>query len=142
MDLTIVIALENLSAAHNNCTQKTAKKLVWLLNYYGTNTKYNIRYHASVMVLLIHSDAFYLSEPQVQSRPSGFFYLINASEDSNKAPTNKLTLNGEIQIPSIILYKSMASTTESEFTALFKNIQYGTVIHTTLEDTGHIQPSM
>lgn len=42
------------------------------------------------MILVVHSDASYLSKPKARSKASGHFFL---SDDSNSPPNNGDTLN-------------------------------------------------
>jgi hypothetical protein len=86
----------------------TADKVIKLLNYCSTNLEAKLRYHASNMILNVHSDASYLSECEAKSRAGGFFYL-----GSNIESKNKLT-NGAILIISTILKHVMSSAAEAE----------------------------
>eukprot|EP00957_Ditylum_brightwellii_P189911 14457516-Ditylum_brightwellii.AAC.1 len=49
----------------------TAKAVTHLLNYCATHPNAIIRYHASGMVLHIHSDALFMFEPQARSQAGG-----------------------------------------------------------------------
>jgi hypothetical protein len=50
-----------LASEQSNATEVTADKVIKLLNYCNTHPETKIRYHASDMILHIHSDASYLS---------------------------------------------------------------------------------
>jgi hypothetical protein len=93
-----------------------------------------LRYHASDMILNIHSDASYLSEREAKSRAGGFFYM-----GSNTDKANRLT-SGAILIISTVLKHVMSSADEAEICAVFLNAKEGTVLRTTLEELGHPQP--
>jgi hypothetical protein len=93
-----------------------------------------LRYHASDMILNIHSDTSYPSERETKSRAGGFFYM-----GSNTDKTNRLT-NGSILIIITFLKQAMSSAAEAEIGAVFLNAKEGTVICTTLEEVGHHQP--
>jgi hypothetical protein len=56
-----------------------------------------LHYHASTMILNIHSDTSYLSKREAKSWEGGLLYM-----GSNTDKTNKLT-NGEILIISAVL---------------------------------------
>jgi hypothetical protein len=60
-------------------TYTTLEKLTQLLNYCAMNPNATIQYAASDMVLHIHSDASYLSEPKARSRIGGHFFLSSAA---------------------------------------------------------------
>jgi hypothetical protein len=64
-----------LASEQSNATEVTADKVIKLLNYCSTHPETKIRYHASEMILHIHSDASYLSENKAKSRAGGFFYM-------------------------------------------------------------------
>jgi len=46
----------------------------WLIDYAATNPNAILTYKKSDMVLAIHSNASYLSEPAAQSRVGGHFF--------------------------------------------------------------------
>jgi hypothetical protein len=112
----------------------TAYKVIKLLNYCNTHPETKIRYHASDMILHIHSDASYLSENEAKSRAGGFFYMGNTTKNDKK-----LT-NGAILIVSKVLKHVMSSAAEAEIGAVFINAKEGAVLRTTLEELGHKQP--
>jgi hypothetical protein len=51
-----------LASEQSNATEVTADKVIKLLNYCNTHPETKIGYHASDMILQIHSDASYVSE--------------------------------------------------------------------------------
>jgi hypothetical protein len=55
-----------------------------MLDYLDTHPDATIRYHASDMILHIHSDASYLSVSNARSRLGGRFFLGNKSPDQDK----------------------------------------------------------
>jgi len=129
----MLVALGSLAAAQSEGTQATIEACTHLLNYAATHPDAVLRYHASEMILHIHSNASYLSETKARSRAGGIFYLSNNS----KTPP----LNGAIHIHSGIMRSVLASATEAEVGALFYNAQDGAMIRTTLEELGHLQPA-
>jgi hypothetical protein len=58
---------------------------------------------------------------------------------SNTDKPNKLT-NGDILIISTVLKHVMSSSAEAEIVAVFLNAKQGTVLRTTLEESGQPQP--
>ena len=140
IDNTMHVALGTLGSAQSKGTKATAKAATKLLNYAATHPDAVIRFTASDMILHIHSDASYLSEPKARSRAGGFFYLSdNVDVTQPNAPKPKL--NGGIHILSSILGNVMASATEAEVGALFHNAQDACMIRNTLEFLGHQQPA-
>jgi hypothetical protein len=126
------IMLVNILASEQ--TRATADKIIKLLNYCTTRPTSTLRYHASGMILNIHSDASYLYERQANSRAGRFFYMC-----SNTDKANRLT-NGAILVISTVLKHAMSSAAEAEIGAVFLNDKEGTVLHTTLEELGHHHP--
>ena len=63
VDPTMLTALGSIAAQQSKVTEKTYSDTLWLLNDAVTHPNAKIRYTASNMILFIHSDASYLSEP-------------------------------------------------------------------------------
>jgi hypothetical protein len=95
------------ASEQTRATAVTADKNVKLLSYCTMNPLATLRYHASDMILNIHSDALYLSEREANSRAGGFFYM-----GSNTYKANRLT-NGAILIIRTVLKHIISSAAES-----------------------------
>jgi hypothetical protein len=63
VDSTIITGLSSLAAAQAKPTAQTLFLINWLLDYVATNPDAILTYEKSDMVLAVHSDALYLSEP-------------------------------------------------------------------------------
>ena len=50
------------------------EKVDHFLDYVASQEEAALTYHASDMVLAVHSDALYLSEPKARSRSGGNYY--------------------------------------------------------------------
>jgi hypothetical protein len=74
VDPTLIMTINVLASEQSNATEITANKVIKLLNYCNTHPETKIRYHASDMILHIHSDASYLSENEAKSRAGGFLH--------------------------------------------------------------------
>jgi hypothetical protein len=133
IDNTMLVALSSLAAAQSKGTKATAKACARLLNYAATHSDAVIRYKASEMILHIHSDASYLSEPHARSRVGGFFFLGDTSD--------RPQINGSILVVSKIMNNVLASAAEAEVGGLFVNGQEACPIRTTLEEMGYPQPA-
>ena len=96
MDPTILTALGSIAAQQSKVTGKTYADTLWLLKYAATHPNAKIRYKAINMILYIHSDASYLSEPQARSRAGGQYFLGDKHPDMTTPPTNRPCLNGPI----------------------------------------------
>ena len=92
------------------------------------------------MILAVHSDASYLSEPKARSRAGGHFFLSNNAE----MPPN----NGAILNLAHVIKNVMASATEAELAALFINACEAVYIRIILESLAtnnhllHCKPTM
>ena len=84
------------------------------------------------MILALHSDASYLSEPGAKSGAGGHFYL--------KDKTDRESKNGAILTLSKIIKQFMTSTSEAETAALFLNCIATIPLRIALEEMGHPQP--
>jgi len=136
VDLTTLVALSSIASEQTKATATTKHKAQQLLDYLYTHKNATIRYNASDMILNVHSDASYLSEPQARSRIGGVFFL-----GAQPLPNQPIQLNGPIHIIAHICKFVVASATEAELGALFYNCQDATVLRLTLEELGHKQPA-
>jgi hypothetical protein len=104
---TLILPVNVLASEQTQATAATSDKVIKLLNYCATHLEAKLRYHASGMILNMHSDASYLSEREAKNRAGGFFYM-----GSNIDSKNKLT-NRAILIISTILKHVMSSEAEA-----------------------------
>jgi hypothetical protein len=73
-----------------------------MLNYLSTHPDATIRYHASDMILHIHSDASYLLVSNAQSHLGGLFFVGNKSPEQD-------TINGSIINVAAVIKNVVAS---------------------------------
>ena len=135
IDSSMLVALGTIAAAQTKGTKATMRALAHLLDYAASHPDTTIRYHASDMILTVHSDASYLSESKARSRAGGYYYL-----GSRNDPDPIIKPNGAVHILSSIMRMVLASATESEFAALFYNAQECCPMRHTLQALGHPQP--
>ena len=138
VDLTLHVAIVTLGSVQTKPTTNTALDIDRLLRYVASHSDATVRYHASDMVLYIHSDASYLSETEARSRAGGYFFLANNT--SPPAAPNP-PINGAIHVYSTIINNVLSSAAEAELAALFLNAKESVSIRTTLGELGHPQPS-
>ena len=69
----MLVALSAIAADRVTPPQNTVEKVDQLLDYAASQEDAVITYHASDMVLAVHSDASHLSEPKARSRAGGHF---------------------------------------------------------------------
>ncbi len=67
VDSTMLTALSAIASAQAEPTEDTMKRCKLFLDYAATHQDAIITYHASDMVLVVHSDASYLSEPKAHN---------------------------------------------------------------------------
>ena len=68
VDMTVLMALSSIAVEQTKATEKTMGHCIQLLEYLASNSEAKVRYHASDIVMNIHSDASYLSETKARSR--------------------------------------------------------------------------
>jgi hypothetical protein len=107
VDPTVLMPLNDISTEQTKATEKTQAARNQLLDYLATHPDAAIRYHASDMILHIHSNASYLSVSNARSRLGGLFFLGNKSLEQD-------TLNVSILNVSAVIKNVVASAAESE----------------------------
>jgi hypothetical protein len=132
VDGGILPALSALASQQANPTERTMALCLQFLDYMATQDDAILTYSASDMVLAIHSDASYLSEPNARSRAGGHMFMAT-DED---IPKN----NGAVLNISQIIRAVMSSAAEAELGALFINAKTAVSMRQTLEELGHPQP--
>jgi hypothetical protein len=125
--------LNDITTEQTKATKKTQAATNKCLDYCKTHPDATIIYHASDMILHIHSDASHLSVSNAHSRLGGLFFC------GNKSPQQD-TLNVSILNVASIIMNVVASAAESEVGACFHNAQSGTPLRVTLTELGNIQP--
>ena len=131
VDPTLAVALSALAAEQSNGTETTAKTVTKLLNYCATHPDAAIQYKPSEMILCLHSDASYLTEPKARSRTGGHFYMGNTTDNK---------LNGPILNPTGVIKVVTSSAAEAEIAGVFTNMKEAVALRNTLEEMGHPQP--
>jgi hypothetical protein len=130
VDPTVLMPLNDIATEQTKATEKTQAAMNQMLDYLATRPDATIRYHASDMILHIHSDTSYLSVSNARSPLGGPFFL------GNKSPKQD-TLSGSILNVAAVIKNLVASTVESEVGACFNNTQSGAPLRFTLTELGH-----
>jgi hypothetical protein len=131
--LIVLMPLNEIATEQTKATEKTQAVTNQMLDYLATHKDATIRYHASDMVLNIHSNASYLSVYNARSRLGRMFLL------GNNSPKQE-TLNVSTLNVAVVIKNMVASAAESEVGACFHNAQSGAPLRVTLTDLGHTQP--
>ena len=132
VDSTLLCPISAIASQAAEPTEDTLRQAMQLLDYLASQEEAVLTYKASEMILAVHSDASYLSEPKARSRAGGHFFL---SSDSD-IPTN----NGAILNIAHIIRHVMSSATEAELAALYIMAREAVYIRIILEEMGHKQP--
>ena len=130
-----LVGLNSIAMQQTSATDSTLQRTEDLLDYAATHPNAKVRYRASDMVLQIHTDASYLSEPKARSRAAGHYFL--GWLPHNNQP---IRLNGAIHTMFTVLNCVASSAAEAELGALFLNIKEGRVLRLTLAEMRHPQP--
>jgi hypothetical protein len=115
VDEGLLPALSSLASQQANPTEKTMELFKQILDYMATQEDAILTYHASNMVLAIHSNTSYLSKPISCSCAGGHMFM--AGKDN--IPFN----NGAILKISQIIQAVVSSVVEAELGALFINVK-------------------
>jgi hypothetical protein len=132
VDTTLLTPLSAIAAKQASPTEETMERTRKLLDYIASQEDAVITYHASDMVLAVHSDAGYNNEDQARSRAGGHFFLASNVD----IPQN----NGAILNIAQIIKAVMSSATEAELGALYINAREAVHIRNILHEMGHPQP--
>jgi hypothetical protein len=103
------MALSTIASKQPKGNERTMKKALQVLDYLATHPDATVRFRATDMVMSIHSDAVYLSEPNSHSRACGHFFL-------EWLPVNgqPICLNRAFHALCLILCFVVASAAEAE----------------------------
>jgi len=135
VDITVLMALSFIAIEQSKGTTNTIEKAKQLLDYLATYPDATIRFQASDMIMIVHSDASYLSELDARSRACGHFFMGWSPKDGDP-----IKLNGAFFTLCAILWFVVVSAAEAELGALFFNCKEGIIFRLTLEKLGHPQP--
>jgi hypothetical protein len=74
VNMTVLMALSSIAVKQTKAMEKTMGRCIQLLDYLASNSEAKVRYHASDMIMNIHSDASNLSKTKARSRAWGHFF--------------------------------------------------------------------
>ena len=73
--MTVLMALSTITDEQTIATECTLAKCTQMLDYLAHNVTAKVRFHASDMIMNIHSDASYPSESKACSRTCSRFFM-------------------------------------------------------------------
>jgi len=129
---TMLMPISALSAQQAKPAQATMRQVQHFLDYAATKEPAVTTYHASDMVLAIHSDAGYLNEEGARSRAGGHHFL----SENVASPSN----NGATYNEASIIKAVMSSAAEAKIGALYTNARKGVEERNILRVMGHPHP--
>jgi hypothetical protein len=130
VDPTVLMPLNDIATEQTKATDKIQAATNQLLDYLATHPDATIIYHASEMILYIHSDASHLLVSNARSRLGGFLFC-------GDKPPKEDTENGSILNVASVIKNVVASAAESEVGACFLNAQSGARLRFTLTELVH-----
>jgi hypothetical protein len=89
VDPTLIMPVNVLASEQTRATADTAVKIIKLLNYCTTHPEATLQYHASDMILNIHTNSSYLSERETKSRAG--------AASKNIKQLNKCSQHGQLK---------------------------------------------
>jgi hypothetical protein len=107
VDPAVLMPLNDIATEQTKATEKPQAATNELLDYVATHPDATSRYHASDMILHIHSDASYISVSNARSRLGGLFFC------GDKSP-HEDNLNSSILNVASVIKNVVASAAESE----------------------------
>jgi hypothetical protein len=131
VDSILLCPISAIASQLSKSTTYRMQQTLQLLDYLATQEDVVLSYHASDMVLAVHSNASYLSEP-TRNRAGEHFFL---SSDTTVPPNNGAVLNIAHIIKNI-----MSSATKAELVGLYIMAREAVYIRIILEELGHNQP--
>ena len=131
VDPTMAATMSFIAARQSKGTENLEKEVKQFLHYCPSHPNADVRFVASDMMLALHSDASYLSDPESKSRAAGHFFLGKQNNESFN--------NGAIMTLSKIIKHVMLSTSEAETAAIFYNCKAALPLIVSLEEMGHEQ---
>eukprot|EP00957_Ditylum_brightwellii_P208356 15356992-Ditylum_brightwellii.AAC.2 len=139
VDLTILLVLNAIAFQRKSPTKKIAGAVIQLLKYVATHPKAMLQFHASDMVLHIHSNVPYLSAPKARSRASSHFFPSTKPATTEKLEETKVSLNGAVHSICELICSVIVSAAKTKVGALYANAQKGKELCTALQEMGICQ---
>jgi hypothetical protein len=128
---TVLMPLNDIDTEQTKATEKKQAATNQLLDYLATHPDATIRYHASDMILHIHSDASYLSVSHARSHLGGLLFC------GEKPPKEDNVNASIINVASFI--KHVVASAAEEVEACFQNAQSRAPLRVTLTEVGQTQ---
>jgi hypothetical protein len=132
VDSTLFCPISAMALQSSKPTEDTMQQTLQLLDYLAMQEDAILSYHASNMVLAVHSNTSLLNKPKAQSQADGHFLL---SSNTAVLPNNRAILNIAHIIKNI-----MSLAREAELAGLYIMARKAIYIRIIIEELGHVQP--
>ena len=133
VDPTMLVALSAIASCQSAPTADTLEKTLYFLDYAASHPDAVLTYEASNMILNIHSDGSYLTEPKARSRAGGHWFMASKEKNAKN--------NGAVLNIANIIRNVVTSAASAEIGALFINTRQAIPARRLLEEMGHKQPA-
>ncbi len=114
--MTVLKALSSIDVEQMKASDKTMTRCTQLLDYLSHKADAKVHFHASDMILNIHSDASYLLKAQARSCTFRHFFMGWSPKNGER-----IHLNGAFHVSSMIMRFVVASAAEAKLGALYNN---------------------
>jgi len=141
VDSNLLTASGTIATQQAKGTQAAMEAIMQLLNYCATHPDATIWYHASNMVLWIHSNVSYLTAPKGCSCAAGYHFLSAMHTTLPTAANDPPPDNRPINVLCQIMQPVLASATKAELGTLFLNAKHACPLQIALHKLGHPQPA-
>jgi hypothetical protein len=132
VDSTMLTTLSSIASTQAKPTKETMNNTKLFLDYAASHQDTIITYQASKMVLVVHSNASYLSKPKARSCTGSHFFMSSNTKD----PAN----NGAVLNIAQLIKAVISSAAEAKLGALYINARKAVLQCQLLEKMGHPQP--
>jgi hypothetical protein len=122
VDMMVLMVLSTIASKQTTGTEQMLEKALQVLDYLAAHPDAKVKFRALDMVMNIHSDASYLTEPKACSKACGHFFMGWLPKDNKP-----IKLNGAFHTLCLILQFVVVSAAKAELGTLFMNCQEGMI---------------
>ena len=140
LDMTSLVACNEIALQQCNATTKTLNICSWLLDYMSTYPNPSVTFKRSDMILWVSSDSSYQSVSKSRSRVGGYHFLGNKYDPNKDMNKQRTFINAPVHVEASILRNIMSAASESEIAAAYVNAKDAVESRITLWEMGHPQP--
>ena len=132
LDCTMRFACQQIATTTASPTERTLDQAVRLLGYAAAHPNHELVFRPSDMELKFHCDGSHNSPKWAKGIAGGYFYLGDKHDP--------MALNGAIHVMCKTIPVVTSSAGETEYATLFMAGQEASMLRSTLESLGYVQP--